>query len=368
MVTLRPARLIFPLLFSLMLQIPPVQAQQGSQPVPSVVVTKAKISDVGLNIRQIGRVEAMEKVDLRARVQGFLEKRPFREGSLVKQGDLLFVIEQAPYQILVDQRQADLIGAEASYKNAKADLKRYQELRKKGAASQAQLDKAVSTEAQTRAVALQAKAALRKAQLDLSYTEIKSPIGGRISRTKFSVGNLVSASDGALATVTSVDPIYVTVAVSEKNMIDARRDGIDVTHAPVVPDLILSDGSTYAHQGEFDYIDTSVNQNTDTLLVRARFPNPDGILLPGQFVHVQITGRTPTPAITVPQSTIQQDRTGYFLLVITDQNKVEMRRITVGQVIDNDWIVTSGIAAGERVVLEGLQKVRVDQTVTVVEQ
>lgn len=346
----------------------PASAQQEQMPPPSVVVTQAKLSDVGLNIRQIGRVQAVDKIDLRARVQGFLEKRPFQEGGLVKKGELLFVIEQAPYQITVDQRKADLIGAEASHKNAKADLKRYQQLRKKGAASQAQLDKAISTEAQSRATFLQARAALRQAELDLSYTEIKSPINGRISRTQYSVGNLVSASDGALATVTSTDPIYVTVAVSEKNMIEARRKARDIKQAPVVPDLILSDGSKYDHPGEFDYIDTTVNQNTDTLLVRATFPNPDEILLPGQFVHVNITDRAPKTAITVPQSTVQQDQKGYFLLVVTANNKVEMRRITVGEVIENDWVVTSGITAGERIILEGLQKVRANQTVNVVEQ
>ena len=337
-------------------------AQDQTLP-PSVVVAPIESRDVTPSFSFVGRVEAVDRVDLRARVQGYIEKRHFREGGEVKKDDILFTLEQAPYQVVVDQRKADLAGAEATLKEATAELKRKEVLVGRGVLSEAELDTASAGEATASANVLQAEAALRAAELDLSYTEITSPIAGRISEARYSVGNLVNTNSEPLATVTSIDPIYVTIAISEKRMIDARRQGIDIENPPVAPHLTLSDGSRYEHDGAFDFLGTEVNQSTDTIQARAAFPNPDQVLLPGQFVSVVVRQKEVETALVVPQIAIQEDQQGYFALVVNQADQVEVRRITVGDQVDNLWVVQDGLAEGERVIVQGLQKVQPDMTV-----
>ena len=339
-----------------------VQAQD-QQTAPSVVVAPIESQDVTPNFSFVGRVEAVDRVDLRARVQGFVEERHFREGGEVKAGDLLFTLEKAPYQVIVDQRKADLAGAKATLEEATAELKRKEDLVGRGVLSAAELDTASADEATAHANVLQARAALRAAELDLSYTEIASPIDGRIGEARYSVGNLVGTSSEPLATVTSIDPIYVTIAISEKNLIDARREGIDLENPPVAPHLTLSDGSRYQHDGDFDFLGTEVNQSTDTVQARAVFPNPEQLLLPGQFVSVVVRQKQTATALVVPQIAVQEDQQGRFALVVNQANEVEIRRITVGDQIDGVWVIEDGLAEGEQVIVQGLQKVRPDMTV-----
>lgn len=336
---------------------------QQEPPPPSVVVTEVIGQDITPRFENVGRVEAVDTVDLRARVQGYLEQRSFQEGSVVKRGDLLFVIEKAPYQIIVDQRNADLAGAEASVKNARATLARNRDLQKKKLVSRADLDTAIANEATANASVLQAQAALKAAELDLSYTDIYSPIDGQISRARYSIGNLVDANSGPLATVTSLNPVYVTMAVSEKDLLDARRQGIDLDNPQVEPFLILSDDVQYDSVGRFDYLDTQVNQSTDTILARAVFANPDQLLLPGQFVSILVRQKQAISALVVPQQAVQADQSGYFVLVVDRANKVEVRRVDVGDQVASAWIISAGLAQGERVIVEGIQKVRPDMTV-----
>ena len=332
-----------------------------------MVVTAAERRDVTPSFSYVGRVEAVESVDLIARVEGFLQQRNFREGGDVKEGETLFLIEQAPYQITVQERQADLAGAQATLKNAQQDYERKETLLKRKNVSQATRDEALATLGTARASVQQAQAALRRAQLDLSYTEVASPIDGQISRATFSVGNLVGPTSGALATVTSIDPVYVTIAVTEKNLIDARRRGIDLDNPPVAPSLLLSDGSAYEHSGEFNYLDPSVDRATDTITARATFPNPDRVLVPGQFVTVIVRQKVPVSTILIPQVAVQEDQDGYFVLVVDRANQVSIRRVALGEQINTDWIVMDGLAEGERIVVQGLQKIRPDMVVNPVE-
>ncbi len=336
---------------------------QDQGAVPSVIVAAIESRDITPSFSFVGRVEAVDRVDLRARVQGYVEERHFREGSEVKAGDLLFTLEKAPYQVVVDQRKADLAGAEATLKEAKAELARKQDLVRKGVLSAAELDTASANEATANASVLQAEAALRRAELDLSYTEIISPLDGRIGQARYSIGNLVDANSDALATVTSIDPVYVTIAISEKGLIDARREGIDIENPPVAPHLTLSDGSRYDHDGRFDFLDTEVNQSTDTVLARAVFPNPEQILLPGQFVSVVVRRKENVTAVVVPQIAVQEDQQGYFALVVNQADQVEVRRIVIGDQVDGTWAVEDGLVEGERVIVQGLQKVRPEMTV-----
>lgn len=334
-----------------------------AQTAPGVIVVPAMERDVTPQIEYVGRVEAVETVELRARVEGYLEKRSFREGAEIKKGDLLFVIEKAPYEVVVEERKADLAVAEATRKNAESNFKRKAALVKRGNVSQANLDESRSLLDGGRATVLKTMSALRRAELDLSYTDIRSPIDGKISRARYSVGNLVSSNSEPLATVTSIDPVYVTIAISEKQLINARKKGIDIDNPPVAPSLILTDGSRYPHGGNFDYLAPSVDQSTDTVIARAVFPNPRRVLLPGQFVTVVVREKIPVSKLAVPQSAVQQDSRGHFVLVVDRKNKVELRRITVGSQLEMDWVIETGLASGERVIIQGLQKVRPDMIV-----
>ena len=342
-------------------------AQSAPSDAPSVVVAGAERRDVTPSFFYVGRVEAVETVELVARVEGFLERRDFREGGHVEKGDLLFLIEQAPYRIAVEQREADLAGASATLKNAEEDFTRKETLVERRTLARSALGEARAALGTARAAVQQAQAALRRARLDLSYTEVASPIAGQISRAAYSVGSFVRPEDGALATVTSIDPVHVTIAVTEKDLIEARRQGIDLENPPVAPSLLLSDGSIYAHAGEFDYLDPSVDQATDTVLARAVFPNTEGVLLPGQFVTVIVRQKQPVSAVVIPQAAVQKDQQGHFVLVVDRAGQAVIRRVVLGEQAGTDWAVSEGLAEGERVIVQGLQKIRPDMVVNPVE-
>ncbi|WP_240770678.1 efflux RND transporter periplasmic adaptor subunit [Neptunomonas sp. XY-337] len=333
-------------------------------PAPAVVVDQVKRVEVSSGFQTVGRVEATERVDILARVSGFLEKQSFVEGSDVTQGSELFLIEKDSYQIALQQAQAQLAGAQATQKNARTELTRAQALKKRNAVSQAQLDQKAAEYDQAKASVLQAQAGVKRAQLDLSYTQVTSPIAGRIGKANFSTGNLVTPSSGVLATVVNLDPIYVEISVSEKLLIDARRQGINTENPPFAPRLILADGSQYEHLGEFNFVDPEVDPNTDTIGVRATFPNPAHVLLPGQFVTVKIETKQPQFALTVPQSAVQKDREGFFVLAVDRNNIAQIRRVDVGEQFEGLWAIKSGLDQGDRVIVEGLQKAKPGKPVT----
>ena len=333
-------------------------AQQSDPAPPSVIVQAIEEKDVTPEFRYVGRVVATDTVSIRARVQGTLEARNFVEGSIVEKGQLLFSIEKPPYEVVVDQRKAELASAKATVVNATADFTRQKSLEGQEFASEAKLDQAKAAKLTAEADVLKAEAALRAAELDLGYTNLTSPITGKISTANYSVGNLVSANSDPLATVTSMDPVYVTIGVSEKDMLETRKRGIDLKNPPVAPTLRLSDGSSYDQPGAFNYLSPDVNQSTDTIVARAQFANPKGILLPGQFVTVVIRPKETERSIVVPQVAVQRDGQGYYVLVIDRENKVEVRRIEADRQVGTDWVVSSGLVTGERVIVDGIQKVR----------
>lgn len=341
---------------------PSGQSQSQATP-PTVGVDTVVRKEVTPRFEFVGRVEAIESVDLLARVEGFLEKVEFEEGSDVSEGQVLYQIEQDTYKAEVDARTADVAAAQATLENSDLQLERAQSLSEKGNVSQARLDELEADEKRAVAEVQQKKAALEEAQLELKYTTIISPIDGRIGRTNYTEGNLVNPNSGTLATVVSLDPIYVRVPISERDLLNARRQGLGDEDQRALPLLRLSDGQDYPHSGEFTFIDNKVDPNTDTITVRATFPNPKSVLLPNQFVTVIVKSANPKSDLVVPQAAVQEDQTGRFVLVVDDKNMIETRQVELGLQVGRDWVVRQGLEEGEMIVVQGLQKVRPGVTV-----
>ena len=307
------------------------QAPAAAAPPPAVTVITTQLADITPTLGFNGRVVAEDKVDLRARVTGFLEKREFKEGADVKVGELLFVIEKDHFQAVVDQRRAELASAEANRANTEVALRRGEQLVKNKNIPQAEVDQRRAADQMAAASILEAQAALRQAEINLGYTDITAPIAGRIGRASVSVGNLVGPDSGVLATIVSQDPIYVTFPVSQRELLEYRREQSGSGHPPVVR-VGLPNDTLYPHPGSLNFLDVQVDQGTDTVTVRATLPNPDRVLVDGEFVSVRVEAGTPERQITVPQSALQVDQAGPYVLVVDGDDKVAARRVKVAQV------------------------------------
>ena len=338
----------------------------GAAPPSSVVAAPARSAPVEEQATFVGRVVAVDKVELRARVQGFLKERKFSEGQQVGTGDLLFVIEPDQYEALVQQRQADVAKAVADAKNADAQLARGEELLKSRNISQAQVDELRAAAGIAEAGIAQAKAALAAAELDLGYTRVTAPVAGRIGLAKYTVGNLVSPSSGALATIVSRDPIYVQFPLTQRELLEAKRNVREKGGDPskVVVRVRLPDGSLYDQPGHLNFVDVTTDPGTDTVTLRAELPNPDGILVDGQYVGVTAQAGEPQSAILIPQSALQVDQQGVFVMVVDTQSKAQVRRIQTAQQVGPDIVVTQGLNEGDLVITEGVQKIRPGQVVS----
>jgi len=313
----------------------------------------------------IGRVVAIDKVDVVARVPGFIEERNFTEGQMVKKGDLLFRIEQDTYKAAVDQQSANLAKAKATEVNANLQLQRAQALVKNQNVPQSTVDQLEAAEQAAQADVLQAQALLEQAQINLGYTEIRSPIDGRIGLANFTVGNLVQPSSGTLATIVSQDPIYVTFQASEADIIEYKHRVAESAdkNPHVKVHIRLPDGTVYRYPGLTNFLDVQVEADTDTVVARAQLPNPEGMLIPGGIVGVIVDRGAPQRSLVVPQSAVLLDQAGNYVMVVDDAKKVEQRRVTTGVEQGRDIVVTNGLKEGELVVVEGLQKVRPGQVV-----
>jgi membrane fusion protein (multidrug efflux system) len=342
------------------------QAPAAAAPPPAVSVVDVEPQDVTPSTQFVGRVVSIDTVELRARVQGFLEQRLFTEGQTVKEGDLLYVIEQPPFQAQVAEAQADVARAEASVAETKATLERVQEASTSGAVSKQEVDQATANDQRAQAEVLAAKAQLEIAQLNLGYTEVRAPIAGRIGLTTYTVGNLVGPDSSVLATIVSNDPIYVTFPVSTRLVLEVRKQAIAAGKPPeFVVRAQLSDGTMYGHPGKVNFLNIDVDQTTDTITVRAQFPNPEGLLVDGQFVNLTVEQDKPQQRLLVPQAALQLDQSGAYVLVVNAQDEVEQQPIQTGQAYQGNYVVESGLQAGDRVIVEGIQKVRPGQKVQV---
>lgn len=347
----------------------PVQSEEKdaakpAQPLPAVSYVEAKKKNVTPSSEFVGRVEAEQRVDLRARVTGFLDKQAFQDGQTVKAGELLYVIEQEPFAASVKQAEANLAAAKAQALNATTSLKRAEILVERKTVSQATADDRLAEKRVADASVLQAEASLVQAQITYSYTEIRSPIDGRIGRSNIKPGNLVSPESGVLSTVVKQDPVYVAFNVTERAVLNFRRriaekGGTEVgARATLQMKLRLSDGEIYDHVGNLDFTDVQVNPTTDTIIIRGTFANPKGLLVDRQFVVVIVETAEPEERLVVPRSALGLDQRGQFVLLVNAENKMEERVIQTGNSYGRDIAVTSGLKPGDRVVVQGGMKVR----------
>ena len=338
---------------------------QSASPPPAVTVTPVVSRQVTETGDYIGRVTAIDKVDIVARVPGFIEERNFTEGQQVKKGDLLFRIEQATYKAAVEQARAVLAKAKATEANTRLQLEHGKELVRNSNIPQATVDQRAADQAAAEASVMEAQAQLDQAEINLGYTEIRSPIDGRIGLAIFTVGNLVQPSSGRLATIVSQDPIYVIFQVSQRNVLEyKRRVAESASNRYVTIHIKLPDGSIYPHPGLTNFLDVQVDPTTDTVAVRATVPNPDGALIAGGVVGVTLERGAPRMALTIPQSAVVLDQAGRYVLLVDAAKKVEQRRVTLGVEQGRNVVVTEGLKEGEQVIIEGIQKVRPGQVVT----
>jgi len=359
-----------PILFTAFLVLAgPAVAQPAPGGPPAVGVVRAERQQITQTDEFIGRIQAVGRVALVARVTAFLVKRLFVEGSEVKKDDLLYLLEQPPFQAQVDANKATVEQLEAQHRNAEQALERAQALLKTQAGTQSTLDSALAAERALAAQIAGARAQLRQSEINLGYTEIRAPIDGKISSTAVTEGNVVSPTTGTLATLVSQDPMYVIFSISQRTGIDLRdRYAARGGFSAVVIKLRLADGRIYGEDGKADYVSPTVAENTDTITVRGVIPNTKVGMLrqltDGEFVTVLLEGVQPIFVLAIPRAAVLSDQQGDYVYVVDTQNKADIRRIQLGQSTPTTAVVTDGLKEGELVISEGLQRVRPGEAVS----
>ena len=344
---------------------------------PDVEVVQVEQKDVPIYSDWIGTLDGFVNADVRAQVTGYLLRQGYQEGAFVKKGQLLFEIDPRPFQAVVDQAQGQLAQAKATLANAEAvqgrtqlDVERYTPLAREQAASQQDLDNAVQNNLAAKATVETAKAqiktyqaAVETAQINLDFTRLIAPIDGIAGQALLQVGALASPASGPVTSVSTVDPIKVYFTVSEPEYLSFHKrypteNTLEAARKNLHLQLILADGTTYPHEGTFYFTDRQVDPTTGAIRIAALFPNPGNILRPGGYGRVRATVRVQNDALLVPQRAVSELQGSYQVAVVDGESKVNIRAIQVGPQVGNEWIVLSGLKPGERVVAEGVQKVR----------
>ena len=330
-----------------------------AQDAPVVGVAPVAIEDTSRSTEFVGRVEALNTVDILTRIDGFLESRLFNEGSTVRKGQDLFLVERSTYEIALKDAQAALVGAQAAFLDAERQLQRNRSLISGRTISQSVLEQSETTLEKAKATVMSAEARVSQAELNLSYTRIASPIDGRIGTAAFAAGSFVGTSSGALARVVQMDPIRVVFSVSDRTILNllAAAGGLskDQLAQQFTMGLRLSNGDQYGQPGEIEYFDNEIDTLTGTIAIRAQFHNPQSLLIPGQFVTVVAKDVKETLHPVVPVGAVQQDRDGKFVFIVDNTSRVAMRRISVSEQSGRNWIVADGLKGGERLIVEGIQ-------------
>ncbi|MGE5791959.1 MAG: efflux RND transporter periplasmic adaptor subunit [Bacteroidota bacterium] len=334
----------------------------GQMPPPEVAVAEAVAKRLPVGYEYAAQTAGYREVEVRARVTGILVKRNYREGEVVKRGQSLFQIDPAPFQVALARAEADLATAEARQAQAARDAERMKAVIDIKAVSRKEYDDAVSASQIAAAEVKGARARVAEAKLNVDWTRVESPINGISSRSLRSEGTLVSGPDVLLTSVTQVDPIYVIFGIPESELLRIRRD-VDAKRLELPADgrfdvtVALADGSVYGKPGKVDFTDVRVNTNTGTVEARAELPNPGGVLKPGQFVRVRLAGAVRPAAITVPQRAVLEGPKGKFVYVVDAESKAEVRPVQVGDWAGESWVIDSGLAPGDKVIVDGVMKI-----------
>jgi membrane fusion protein, multidrug efflux system len=335
------------------------QVQPAAVPVGTVYAERQPIS----NIRDfVGRVEATGRVGIRARVQGYLEQVLFKEGDIVKKGDQLYQIEKGLFQAAVEAAKGALERSQAAKTLTEIQLKRAQELLEKNAGTAVARDQALAADQQAQGQVLSDQANLDTANINLGYTDIASPITGKVSKTNVTAGNVVGPDSGILTLIVSQDPMYISFPVSQRELLQAQLSGRMGDIAGIKIKIRFADGSTYKHEGTVNFVDVSVDRATDTVLARATMPNPDGALIDGQLVSVAVEAGAPEDKVVVPQSALIADQQGIYVFAVED-GKAVVKRIKTGGESGPNIVVDEGLKGGEQIIVEGLQSIRPGQAV-----
>jgi membrane fusion protein (multidrug efflux system) len=336
----------------------PAAAQQSQIPAAiPVSVVAAEKKPVTKSQDFVGRVEAVQRVEIKARVTGYLEKVAFKEGDLIKAGAELYTIEKGLFEAAVGQAE----GAQAKDKAAKTltevQLQRAEELLGKQAGTQVARDQAFAADESAKGALLVDDANLKTAKINLGYTEITSPIDGKVGKTNITVGNVVGPDSGPLTVVVSQDPMYVSFPVSQREFLRAQATQNKVDLTGIKATLKFADGTSYAHDGKINFVDVQVDKATDTILVRATFPNPDHALVDGQLVRVMLESGTAEEKIVIPQAALISDQEGVYVFVV-DDGKAAIRRVKTAGSSGTGVIIEQGLKPGDQVVVEGSQSLR----------
>lgn len=343
--------------FLLIAAVPPGFAQQPEAAAVPVGVVKAARKPITKSLDFVGRVEAVNRVEIRARITGFLEAVDFKEGDEVKQGDPLYRIEKGLFQAAVDQAEGALEKSKSAKVLTAVQLQRAAELLAKNAGTVVARDQALAADQQSAGAILIDQANLETAKINLGYTDIMSPIAGKVSRTNITVGNVVSPESGPLTTIVSQDPMYVTFPVSQRDFLRAQEAGHQVDITGIKASLRFANGHKYDQEGTINFVDVSVSRSTDTVLVRATFPNPSHGLIDGQLVRVDLESGTPDEKVVIPQSALIADQEGTYVFVAED-GKAVVKRVKPGGESGTGIVINEGLSGGELVIVEGLQSVR----------
>ena len=326
---------------------------------PEVYVTPVVQKDVPTYLDLVGQTEGNQDVDVRARVEGFLETMDYREGSFVRKGQVMYTIDRKPFEAALAQARADRATAQARLEKATNDVNRYTPLVAKQAVSRQELDNARAAQDAGRSEVQAAEAVIEKATLDLSYTRILAPVDGLAGTTKVKPGSLVGRGDATLlTTVSQLNPIVLTVAATEADYLrvakrDPSRTGEEPRAANI--EMTLADGSIYPQKGTVTTVERAINASTGTLSMQINFPNPDNIMRPGQYGRARILLEMRKGALLVPQRAVQALQSLYSVAVVGGDNKVSFRNVKVGPKVDTLWVIEDGLKPGEQVVAEGLQ-------------
>ena len=335
----------------------PAAAQQSAPAAIVVGTVAAERKPIAQSLEFVGRVEAIDRVEVKARVTGYLEQVLFKEGDPIKEGAALYRIEKGLFQAAVEQAEGALERSKAAKVLSEIQLQRAEELLAKNAGTPATRDQALAADGQAKGAMMQDEANLSTAKINLGYTDIVSPITGKVGKTNVTKGNVIGPDSGSLTIIVSQDPMYVTFPVSQREFLRLQETGRQLDLDSVKIRLRFADNSVYPEVGKLNFVDVTVDRSTDTVLVRASFPNPSGGLIHGQLVRVAAESATPQEKVLVPQAALIADQEGIYVFVVED-GKAAVKRIKLGSENGTDVIVEQGLSGSEQVIVQGLQGVR----------